>query len=469
VILRSSIYGRRRASSEFTAEWMTNSSVNARHFGGPHLRASLRRRFATGAWWSLVGAGSARGITLLAGLIAGRMLGPSGFGEFGLIQSTHAVFGAFAGLGLGTATAKLIAENRDSAPARAGGVIAIASMMSLGAGLIMALLLFGLSPWLAAHTLAAPHLTPDLRVATGLLLFGAVNGAQSGSLAGLEAFRTIATLSALRASVGAAGMLVGLHYHGVSGGVLGLVLGEFASALLSQFLVHRECAQHGVRLHWKTWRLDIRRLWALGLPALLGSIATMPALWAAKVWLVNQPNGYSQAGIFDAANRWALVILFLPSAIAPVQLPMLASMWSAGDNSGYRRLVQVNAAVAAAICIVPGIVLASLSAQVMAIYGPAFHPGRVTLAILSLSAVAVAMNTVLGNALIGAGRIWHRCLFDYLLASILAGLAWWLIPLQGAAGLAVASAAAYGLTSVIMWTHLWRLSRHLTGKAGESA
>jgi O-antigen/teichoic acid export membrane protein len=112
--------------------------------------------------------------------------------------------------------------------------------------------------------------------------------------------------------------------------------------------------------------------------------------------------------------------------------------------------------------VVPGVLFAVFSAPIMALYGPSFRQGPIILAILSLSALAVAINTVLGNALIGLGRIWQRCWMDYLLAATLAALAWWLIPLKGAVGLAIASAAAYSITSAVLGLHFWRASRART-------
>ena len=57
----------------------------------------------------------------------------------------------------------------------------------------MALGLFIFAPWLAEHTINAPHLAGVLRIGALILFINALNGAQTGALSGFEAFRTIAS------------------------------------------------------------------------------------------------------------------------------------------------------------------------------------------------------------------------------------------------------------------------------------
>jgi O-antigen/teichoic acid export membrane protein len=155
----------------------------------------LGLRLAKGAFWSLAGALISRGLALLASIIVARILGKEGFGELGIIQSTVGMFGVFAGFGLGMTATKYVAEFRTKNPERAGRVIALSNIVAIVSGGVMSLILVFLAPWLARSTLAAPHLTLFLQIAAGLLFLSALNGAQIGTLAGFEAFRTIAKVN----------------------------------------------------------------------------------------------------------------------------------------------------------------------------------------------------------------------------------------------------------------------------------
>jgi O-antigen/teichoic acid export membrane protein len=153
---------------------------------------SLRRRLVTGAFWSLVGAGVSRGLTLGASVLAGRLLGATGFGELGMIQSTQGLFGVLAGAGLGLAATKHVAEYRAQDGPRAARCIALVTRIAIATGLAAAAGLLALAPWLADSVLEAPHLVGELQLATALVFLTAVNGDQTGALAGLGDFRTIA-------------------------------------------------------------------------------------------------------------------------------------------------------------------------------------------------------------------------------------------------------------------------------------
>ena len=86
---------------------------------------SLRRRVAVGVAWL----STANAIQSVAGLLVGvglaRTLGVSGFGEWGVLNSTIVTVGVFAGLGLGVTATKYVAELRDSDPARLGKILVL--------------------------------------------------------------------------------------------------------------------------------------------------------------------------------------------------------------------------------------------------------------------------------------------------------------------------------------------------------
>ena len=159
---------------------------------------SLRRRFVKGAFWSVIAAAMAQGFGFIAIVVAGRILGKTGLGELGMIQSTVGMFGVFAGLGLGLTATRYVAEFRKNAPIRAGRIIALSSVTALASGGIISIIIFIASPYLASHVINAQHLTGPLRIACGLLFFNTLIGAQIGALSGFEAFETIARVSLFR-------------------------------------------------------------------------------------------------------------------------------------------------------------------------------------------------------------------------------------------------------------------------------
>jgi len=422
---------------------------------------SITTRFAIGAFWALVGAVLSRGLTLASSVLAGRLLGTTGFGEIGMVQSTQGLFGVVAGAGLGLAATKFVAEFRSTDPARTGRCVTLATTIALVSGALMALVLLALSGVMAGTVLRAPHLTAELRIATGLVLFGTVNGVQTGALVGFGDFRTLAVLSTIRGICLCSFLIAGIALDGVRGGVVGLVLTEAIAVLVNHLALRRvrpaAVAWPDREAAWGELRLMCRFSgWSL-----LGSICTMSAMWFANLVLVAQPDGYAALGIFNAAERWRQLLLFLPASFSPVILTMLSNLHGRSEPDAYRRLFGLNLAVSVGVVVLPSIAVMWWAVPAMGLFGDAYAGGRTTLLILSASSVAVVLNNLFGQVLVSRGAVRGRFLLDALLAATLALASWQLIPAYREEGMALGSAIAFALTAVaVVATKV-----HLTGAA----
>ena len=126
--------------------------------------------------------------------------------------------------------------------------------------------------------------------------------------------------------------------------------------------------------------------------SLLGSICTMSAMWFANVVLVAQPDGYASLGVFNAAERWRQLLLFLPASFSPVILTMLSNLHGTKDPDGYRRLFGLNLAVSIAVVVVPSIGIILCASPAMGLFGDEYRDGWMTLVILSASSVQALTN-----------------------------------------------------------------------------
>lgn len=412
-------------------------------------RHSVARSVAIGAFWALAGAVVSRGFTLASSVLAGRLLGTAGFGEVTMIQSMQGLFGILAGAGVGLAATKFVAQFRSIDPARAGRYAALAITVALSSGTLMALGLLLLSGVVASSVLNAPHLTLGLQIATGLVLFGTVNGVQLGALAGFGAFRALAVLAGIRGVCLCVSLIVGIEVAGVLGGVVGLVVTE-AIAVITNHLALRPLLSKAGRQRDRAGWSEVMMLCRFSLLSLLGSICTTAALWFASVVLVAQPDGYAALGVFNAAERWRQLILFLPASFSPVILSMLTNLHGTNEPRAYRRLLGFNLAVSVAIVVVPSIILILCASPAMGLFGDEYRAGRMTLVILCASSVTVVLNNLLGQILVSRGAVLRRFVLDALLATVLAIASWQLIPIYRDSGMALASLIAFAVTSAAL-------------------
>jgi O-antigen/teichoic acid export membrane protein len=409
---------------------------------------SLRERLTLGAFWSLCGAVISRGFLLAASIVCARFLGKEGFGALGMIQSTAGMFGIVGGLGLGLTATKYVSEFRRQDSLRTGRILALSASTAFISGSIITLLVILLAPYLAQHVLEAPQLAAPLTIGSGLIFFGAINGAQTGALAGFEAFQTIAWVNICAGVVSFPLIVLGVWRGGLKGAMWGLVAALAIQWALNNRALRRECAKGNISYQFAGWRQELGMLHRFSVPAFLASLLVVGAVWLCNALLARQPEGYAELGLYAAADKWRVLIVFAPTYAFAMVVPVLSNLHGDGDGAGFRKVFRANLRLSGGLALLAAAVIAGLAAPIMAVYGKSFRGGQVVLMVLAFSAVAEVFNAILGQPLIAAHQMWWRFAFDLLLVGVLVGVAWVLIPRWGALGLAASYGLAYAVTSL---------------------
>lgn len=403
---------------------------------------SLRRRFAKGAFWSISGTAISQALALAASIVTARILGKVGFGELGMIVSTVGMFGIFAGLGLGLTATKHIAQYRSTDTAQTGRIIAMCSVVATLSGGVIAGIIFFAAPYLADHTINAPHLTMELRIGCGLLFFNAVIGAQTGVLAGFEAFKTIAKVNLFRGLANFPLMVLGVYLFGLPGAVGGRVAAAGIGWILNEIALRMESRRAGVLISYSDILAELPILWSFSVPAFLSQAMVGPMMWGTRALLVNQDNGYSEMGIFAAAQRLILVIIALPNLVSRVSLPILSELYGTNRRKKYGRTLLMLVWLYAACCLAVMIPMSVFSRQIMFLFGKEFVQGWPILCILGLATSVSVVNMVVGQAISSSGKMWWGFFLNVLWALELL-ICTKIFITRGAIGLSLAYLLAY--------------------------
>ena len=363
-------------------------------------------RLAKGVFWSMAGAVISRSLMLVASILVARMLGKEIFGEYGMIRSTVTMFGIFAGFGLGLTATKHVAEFRQSDPERAGRIIGMSGLFAMLAGGLMSLGLFIFAPWLAEHTINAPHLAGVLRIGAIILFINSLNGAQTGALSGFEAFKTIAHVNLFVGLISFPILICGAWFGGLTGAVWALAINLGFNWLLNHIALRKEARRHKVPFTFRNCGREWPILWKFSLPAVLAGLLFGPVHWACSAMLVNQPDGYAEMGIYNAANQWFIVLMFLPGMLGKVLLPVLSDQLAQGNPRQSTKSLVLGIKFNALI-VLPLIFLASIaSPYIMNLYGHDFRNGWPTLICVLLTAGIVAIQVPVTQIIHASGRMW---------------------------------------------------------------
>jgi len=420
----------------------------------------LGLRMVHGAFWSIGGAVISRGLMLVASILIARMLGREIYGEYGMIRSTLNMFLVFAGFGLGMTATKHVAECRTTDPDRAGRILAISGLFAIGTGALVAVGLYVFAPWVAIHTINAPHLVVELRIGAFILLLSAVNGAQTGALAGFEAFKSIAKVNFWTGLISFPLLVGGAYWGGLRGAVWAFAGNMSISWLLNHLTLRRETARYNVPFSRHGCFTEWPVLWRFSLPAALSGIMVSPVLWSCSALLVNQPGGYGQMGLFDAANQWRMAILFIPGMVGQIVLPMLSNLNGLDDQVKYKKVLKYNALIAGGVALAVALPVVLLAPNIMRSYGPGFEDGTFALVLFAISTVLISLNNVVGQAIASKGRMWIGLMFNFMWAIILLSFSYYYINKgYGVNGLAISSLIAYLFHSIWQTIYVWKLIR----------
>lgn len=418
------------------------------------IRSSeLLNRIATGAFWSAVGSAVAKILVLIAGILTANLLGNNGYGELGLIRSTVNMLVIFGTAGMGVTATKFISQNRFSNRVEVAKTYSVTTLFTTVTAIIIAILVFCFSKDLAVFINAA-NLDSSIKFAALLLLVTILNSAYHGTLAGYEDFKQLSINTFISSFIEAVLVVIGAYFGGVKGALLGYGIGVLSLTLLNKYYSWRILCREGVIVKYRNLRIkDFKVLVDFSIPAALSSFLVVPSYWLVRTLIVRYA-GFNELGIYEASDQWRIIILFIPSALSNVVLPILSSYVGQNEVDSFRKALRINLMLNIGISLILAILVSVLSSIIMGFYGEGFDNPH-TLILLSASTVFSSFASVVGLSIVSRGKTWIGFAFNVLWAFMFIAISYITLRLgYGASGVAFSLLVAYFLHGVFQFIYL---------------
>lgn len=391
-----------------------------------------------------------RGSNMIAGVFLARLLGKEVFGQYGIVQSSVLMMASFGALGLGITSTKHVAEWRATDPDRAGRIIGFCSLVAILSGCAMALAMYFSSSFLASKVLSAPELFNVLKISSLLLLFTAWQGAQNGSLTGIQAFRGMALVNIISGVLLITLTVIGAYAAGLIGAVWGWVCANIAQSLLNTYTLYNANKALGIKVRFRFGRDEAQLLWRFSLPAALGGLMFGPIVWAGHAILVNSPYGFIEMGRYNAGYQWFAILLFLPGIINNALFPIIAEHGGKKEIKGVKSSFKMGLKTSFIFLGPLTLAVIFLSPFIMRLYGRDFENDWLILVILACAAFVAGVQNLIGNTIAVMGRMWLYFKINLLWAGSFLVFAWVLVGVNlGATGLALATLLSYILRMLL--------------------
>lgn len=415
---------------------------------------NVMHRFVKGAFWAITGNVAVKGLSLLATIFIARFLGSTDFGGLTVIRATLSVFSLVATFGLGFAVTKYIADKRSTNPQEIGVIISASKRITVVSSAILILIILIFSSYIAQTILDSKELTLPLRISTIYLFFTALNTYQIGVLGGLEAYRQMAKTNVIVGALSLPISIVFTYYGGLNGAVIGLSIGLIINWALFKNVIDKEAKLLSINLDVKASLTYIKKILKFSYPLAMSEGVYSISTWAMLYILLINTN-YAEVGIFNSANYWAQMILFLPFSLSNVVLSFLSNQ---KDNEmNYYNILRTNIGFNLLITILLSIVIGLSSEFIFGFYGSSFNGGAKVLVILVFATIPMSIVNSFEQVYISKGKTKTMFRFRVLTNALRVFLAYKLLAIwkQGES-LAYAWIIAYTITIVFMVLHMYK-------------
>jgi O-antigen/teichoic acid export membrane protein len=346
------------------------SEVSTRLKSYLHSRPILKR-LVGGAFWILLGTAVTRAISLLTNVVIARLLGKEDFGAYGILNSTFETFALFGGLALGFTMIKYTAEYRVRDPVKAGQLLSSARTIAYLSAGVIATVLFLFSDRLAASTLNRPDLSGMLKIGAAYMFIRTVNNIQLGALAGFEAFRETAKINVVTGCLTPLLTLPLVYWMDLTGAVIALAAVSLVSYVYCGHVFKQKCEHHGivVRIFDRSSFNAMSELFAFSIPAFMSWMLIIPVAWLTQALLANQSSGYSDLGLFNAANQWRQFVIFIPTMMSTVMLAVSADSYADAAGGDYRQAYRMNMIITWSYALPATILVSTLGEPLNSLFG----------------------------------------------------------------------------------------------------
>lgn len=382
------------------------------------------------------------GVSMIATLVAARLLGPASYGKVAMLMAFPILVGSFFGLKSASISIRYMSRFRgEGRLEHLRGICKLGYLVDAMGAVLAFIVVAAISPFITSQLLNLPGTAWLTAMYAASLVFYSPTGSSGAVLTSLRRFGWLAVLSVLEKGITLL-LVIGFLVagRGVAGMMVAVTLSNVIAGIVAVVVATRALNEEGVPSWWRGSLGTIAPLkkelrssfgWHFVTVTVAGLMGQLPLLLLGKL---RDPK---EAGLYRVATSILALGSFFEGALGRVAYPVLSARWGTGERQSLRlslRRWTLYGGIPLGLLVLAMMPL--LPVLVPAILGTAYQP-MVSGAQLLLIGAAVSVTFFYLNQLFySAGRmeLWAKA---YLIESVLViGLALIVIPKWGFTGMA---------------------------------
>ncbi len=386
------------------------------------------------------------GIAFAFNVLLARFLGADGAGLYFLALTVTTIATVFGRMGIDNVFVRFIAAGASVGDwAEVKGVYQKGIIFATFSSVIVTLIMFFISPWLAVTVFNKPELTTHLRWISIAVLPLSLVILHSEALKGLKKIRDFILIQFIGLP------LLSLIIFFIIGRVLGVkgaILSITSASIIMLFVCFFVWKVSTPFLKNVSGHFDTGKLLKSSIPlfggTMLGLLINWTSIFLLGIWGTN-----ADVGIFSLAARTAMLISLTLIAVNSIAAPKFAELYKLGDIKALGSTARSSAKMTTLLASPVLIFFIFLSDWIMGIFGSEFTGGGFILIILALGQFINVATGSVGYLLIMSGNetLMRNITALTALTNLLLNL--WLIPIYGILGAAIATAVSLSLQNLL--------------------
>lgn len=282
------------------------------------------------------------------------LLGPSGMGIAGLLNSTTVLIAALTNFGLGTSAVKSIAEAHGSGnEMRVSSTATVIRRLVWITGLLGAILTLVFSSWLSELTFGNKEYTFAFMWISITMLLNQISTGQGVILRGMRKIQYMARSSMIGSVLGLITTVPLYYFYGIRGIVPGIIVTSLTTLLLTWFYANK-IELKPVNVSKTKTLTEGKGMLKMGVMLSLSGLIAMGAAYIVRIF-ISKTGGVDQVGLYNAGfaiiNSYVGMVF---TAMSTDYYPRLAAVSNSNDES---RTVIIQQAEIALLILAPVIMV----------------------------------------------------------------------------------------------------------------
>jgi len=423
---------------------------------GDYLDESLRK-IAKGAGIGFIGTFLGLALGYLSRMIIARWLGSADYGLINIGFAVMTIGATLSLLGLPSGIARFVSFYKGRGDrGRIKGTIISALKISIPISLIITLFIFLFADWISANVFHEPRLTPVLRIFSVGIPFLVLSSNFIAVTIGFQDLRYRVFVNDLFQNIFKLITILVLLLlgFGVLGATLGWVLAVILMPILAFYFLRKVFPFNEIKA------IPVEReLLSFSLPLIFAGLAGLIASWTDTLML-----GYfmtaSDVGIYNAALPTARLLSVFLGSFGTIFMPVASELYSRNAMEDLRIAYSVVTKWIFSF-ILPLFLLMTLFPGWMLeiMFGSEYVVAAKTLSILAFGYLIISTIGPTTHVLQAYGKTKIIMACSFFGAGMNFALNYFLIPLYGVTGAAIATSTSIGLASVLQSLFLYRIGK----------